>query len=72
VHKALYQAVEKHPSAALRSSCVMAAYEKYASFLTISRAVHPGIFEQPAKMDFFNTPLKVFWRPAAAIFVCLP
>jgi len=54
-----YQAVEKRPpsvagllrrtgpSLALRSSFVTAAYEKYASFLIISRALHLNVFEQP-------------------------
>jgi hypothetical protein len=42
-----WQAVEKHASAALRSLFVTAAYEKYASFLTISCALHLRIFEQP-------------------------
>jgi hypothetical protein len=28
--------------------------EKYASFLTIARALHPVIFEQPVKKYFFN------------------
>jgi hypothetical protein len=28
----------------LRSSFVFAAYERYASFLMTSRALHPGIF----------------------------
>jgi hypothetical protein len=47
-----YQAVEKRPSAALRSSFVTAAYGKYASFLMIVRALHLDIFEQPAKKTF--------------------
>jgi hypothetical protein len=41
----------------LRSLFVTAAHKKYASFLTLSHAVHPGIFEQPAKNDFFNSLL---------------
>jgi len=53
----LEQAVEKRPSAALHSSCFTAAYEKYASFLMISRALHLSIFEQPALTDFFNNLL---------------
>jgi hypothetical protein len=28
--------------------------KKYASFLMMSRALHPDIFEQPANDDFFN------------------
>ena len=43
----IYQAAEKHPSAALPSSFVVAAYAKYASLLRISGALHLGIFEQP-------------------------
>jgi hypothetical protein len=42
-----WQAVEKSTSAALHSLFVIAAYEKYASFLTISRALHLCVFEQP-------------------------
>jgi hypothetical protein len=26
----------------------------YASFLRLSRALHPGVFEQPAENYFFN------------------
>jgi hypothetical protein len=59
VEPGVYQAVEKRPPAALRSLFVTAAYKKYASFLTLSRALHPGIFEQPAKNDFFKTLLKL-------------
>ena len=67
VEPGVYQAVEKRPPAALRSLFVTAAYKKYASFLTIvckqmsktTRALHPGIFEQPAKNDFFNALLKL-------------
>jgi hypothetical protein len=55
--KSTLQAVEKRPSAALRSSCFTAAYKKYASFLMISQALHPSIFEQPSPIDFFNTLL---------------
>jgi len=40
-----------HPSSLQRTS-------KYASFLRISGALHPDIFEQPAKNDFFSNPLK--------------
>jgi len=29
--------------------------QKYASFFTISHALHAGIFEQPAKHDFIVT-----------------
>ena len=47
-------AVEKRPSAALRYT---AAYEKYASFLMASRALHLSIFEQPAKNYFFKNLL---------------
>jgi hypothetical protein len=36
-------------SAALRASFVFAAYDKYASFLMILRALHLRIFEQPAR-----------------------
>ncbi len=36
-----------HPSSLRRTS-------KYASFLRISGALHLGIFEQPAKIDFFS------------------
>jgi len=49
---ALYQTVEKYSSAALRSSFVTAAYEKYASFLMILRALHLCIFEQPVHESF--------------------
>jgi hypothetical protein len=34
--------------AGLRVLFVTAAYEKYASFLTITRALHLYVFEQPA------------------------
>jgi hypothetical protein len=34
---------------------------KYASLLSISGALHLGIFEQPAKNDFFNL-LRIFWN----------
>jgi hypothetical protein len=47
-----WQAVEKRPSAALCSSLVFAAYEKYASFLMILRALHLNVFEQPVKKIF--------------------
>jgi hypothetical protein len=30
---------------------------QYASFLEPSRALHPGVFEQPVIMDFFNNPI---------------
>jgi hypothetical protein len=30
---------------------------KYASFLTISRALHPDVFDQPENNYFFNNPL---------------
>ena len=36
-----------YPSSLRRTS-------KYASFLRISGALHLGIFEQPAKNDFFS------------------
>jgi hypothetical protein len=36
-----------HPSSLRRTL-------KYASLLGISGALHPGIFDQPAKNDFFN------------------
>jgi hypothetical protein len=36
-----------HPSSLRRTF-------KYASLLTISGALHPGIFDQPAKNNFFN------------------
>jgi hypothetical protein len=36
-----------HPSSLRRTF-------KYASLLRISGALHPGIFDQPAKNDFFN------------------
>jgi len=50
-----WQAVEKRTSAAFHSLFVIAAYEKYASFLTIAckqvsqtaRALHLRVFEQP-------------------------
>jgi hypothetical protein len=41
-----------HPSSLRRTS-------KYASFLRISEALHLGIFEQPAGMDFFSSPLQM-------------
>jgi hypothetical protein len=41
-----YQAVQKRPSAALRSSWITAAYKKYALFRMISHALHLSIFEQ--------------------------
>jgi hypothetical protein len=40
-----------HPSSLRRTS-------KYASLLRISGALHPGIFEQPMKIDFFSKLLK--------------
>jgi hypothetical protein len=43
------QAVEKRPSAALPSSFAVQRTSKYASRLRISWALHPDIFEQPAK-----------------------
>jgi len=46
------QTVEKHASAALRSSFVTAAYKKYASFLMISRVLHLHVFEQPEQEGF--------------------
>jgi hypothetical protein len=39
-----------HPSSLRRTS-------KYASLLTISGALHLGIFEQPEKNPFFSNPL---------------
>ena len=47
------------------SSCFIAAYKKYASFLMIAceqvsettHALHLSIFEQPSPIDFFNTLL---------------
>jgi hypothetical protein len=36
-----------HPSSLRRTS-------RYASFLRISGALHLGIFEQPAKIEFFS------------------
>jgi hypothetical protein len=45
-------AVEKRLSDSLRSSFVFAAYEKYASFLMTSRALHPGIFEPSVESSF--------------------
>ena len=55
------QAVEKRSSAALRSLFVFAAYQKYASFLTISRALHLRGFEQPEQRDFFNALLDGYY-----------
>jgi hypothetical protein len=31
---------------------------KYASFLRISRALHPNVFDQPVKKHFFNNLLE--------------
>ena len=63
------QAVLKCPSAALYSSCVIVAYEKYASFLMTSRALHPNIFEPPVnvvfkrRVEFFlNAVVKLSFR----------
>ncbi len=42
-----------HPSSLRRTS-------KYASFLRISGALHPGIFEQSGENDFFS---KLLERP---------
>jgi hypothetical protein len=40
-----------HPSSLRRTV-------KYASFLRISGALHPGIFEQPDENDFFSNLLE--------------
>jgi len=51
-----------HPLSLRRTS-------KYASLLRISGALHLGIFEQPAKNDFFNTLLgisRLFGHPSNA------
>jgi hypothetical protein len=40
-----------HPSSLRRTS-------KYASLLRISEALHPSIFEQPIKIDFFGNLLR--------------
>lgn len=60
-HAGVRQAVEKRPSAALRSLFVIAAYQKYASFLTTSRALHLRVFEQPDQRDFFNALLDEYY-----------
>ena len=39
-----------HPSSLRRTV-------QYASFLTISRALHPDVFDQPGKNSFFNNLL---------------
>jgi hypothetical protein len=39
-----------HPSSLQRTA-------KYASLLRISEALHLALFEQPAKDDFFTSPL---------------
>jgi hypothetical protein len=42
--------------------CATAAYEKYASFIQVLRALHPDIFEQPEKAKFFCTLLARFYN----------
>jgi hypothetical protein len=45
---------QKAPSAAFRSSFVGQRTKKYASLLSLSRALHLALFDQPAIMRFFN------------------
>jgi hypothetical protein len=49
---ACQQAVEKCPAAAFSSSLAIRRTSQYASWLRISEALHPDIFEQPALNDF--------------------
>jgi hypothetical protein len=51
------QAAEKGPSAAFRSPQLTAAYNSYASFAGISRALHMDLFEQPALQRVISPPL---------------
>jgi hypothetical protein len=53
-----FQAAPKGTSAALRSPFVTAAYQKYASFLRVLRALHLHTFEQPVQEGFFSTLLE--------------
>jgi hypothetical protein len=46
----------KRPSAAFPSSFAVQRTIKYASRLRISGALHPGIFEQPAKKTSYMLP----------------
>jgi hypothetical protein len=46
------QAVEKCPAAAFSSSLAIRRTAQYASWLGISEALHPDIFERPALNDF--------------------
>jgi len=56
----ILQAAEKHPSAALSGRLtVLAAWQVVAPYSSrrhfrISGALHLGIFEQPAKIEFFS------------------
>jgi hypothetical protein len=45
---------------------------KYASLLRISGALHPGIFDQPAKDEFFNGLIRVdpFGGGKPPTFIC--
>jgi hypothetical protein len=54
-----YQPAEKRPSAAFPSSFVVAAYNQVRLIPQgYSGALHLGIFEQPAKNEFFsNLPM---------------
>jgi hypothetical protein len=68
---AFYSAVEKHPSAALRLSFVIATYKKYASFLMIARALHLHIFEQLLFIEAFAfRVLKPVAAQPSEVFEC--
>jgi hypothetical protein len=53
----IYQAAEKRPSAAFRSSFVVAAYLQVRLTSQDSGALHLGIFEQPMRNHLFSNLL---------------
>jgi hypothetical protein len=56
--------LKKHPLLRCAYPSSVNVLLKYASFLTIARALHLALFERPAQMDFFNGLLGERARPS--------